>query len=186
MNNNIKIIFAFAFGVTAGSVVTWKLIKTKYEKIAQEEIDSVKEVYSRRKKDKEEKKEIETEDKELSYIKDRDRDREKYAEVLSTCKYYKEGGSESMKEIKPYVISPEEFGENDDYEQISLIYYSDDVLTDEFNEPIYDLDMTVGSDFASHFGEYEDDSVFIANDRLKCYYEICRDYGKHSDLKGDE
>ena len=49
MKNNVKIIFTFALGVAVGSVTTWKLIKTKYEQIAQEEIDSVKEVYSKRK-----------------------------------------------------------------------------------------------------------------------------------------
>ena len=41
----------FATGAVIGSVVTWKIIKTKYEQIAQEEIDSVKEVFSKKEDD---------------------------------------------------------------------------------------------------------------------------------------
>ena len=40
--------------------------------------------------------------------------------------------------------------------------------------------------YDTHFGEYEDDTVYVVNDRLKCYYEICRDYGNYSDHKVDE
>ena len=42
-----KVIFSFLIGATVGSVTTWKLLKTKYEQIAQEEIDSLKDVYSK-------------------------------------------------------------------------------------------------------------------------------------------
>ena len=40
-------ILIFSVGAAIGSVITWKLVKTKYERIAQEEIDSVKDVYSK-------------------------------------------------------------------------------------------------------------------------------------------
>ena len=52
MNNSSKNVFIFAAGAAIGSVVTWKLLKTKYEHIAQEEIDSVKKVFSRGKRSK--------------------------------------------------------------------------------------------------------------------------------------
>lgn len=45
-----------------------------------------------------------------------------------------------------------------------------------------DIEDTVGEDFAEHFGEYEDDSVFIRNDRLRCDYEILRDNRSFSDV----
>ena len=48
MNRNTLIkAFIFIAGAAIGSVVTWKLIKDKYEQIAQEEIDSVKEEYAK-------------------------------------------------------------------------------------------------------------------------------------------
>ena len=47
MNMDKKVIFSFLIGATVGSITTWKLLKTKYEQITQEEIDSVKDVYSK-------------------------------------------------------------------------------------------------------------------------------------------
>lgn len=45
MNKKIITAIAFTVGAAVGSAVTWKVVKTKYERIAQEEIDSVKEEY---------------------------------------------------------------------------------------------------------------------------------------------
>lgn len=47
MNRKIFNILLFTVGAAIGSAVTWKVVKTKYEQIVQEEIDSVKEEYSR-------------------------------------------------------------------------------------------------------------------------------------------
>lgn len=85
---------------------------------------------------------------------------------------------------KPYIISPEEFGESGNYTQISLTYYSDGVLADDEDEIIEDIDDTVGEDFADHFGDYEDDSVFVRNDRLRCDYEILKDNRSYHDVAG--
>lgn len=46
MNNKLFGVIMFTVGAAIGSAVTWKVIKTKYEQIAQEDIDSVKEEYS--------------------------------------------------------------------------------------------------------------------------------------------
>ena len=48
MSNKLISIGAFVVGAAIGSVVTWKIVKTKYEQFAQEQIDSVKEVFARR------------------------------------------------------------------------------------------------------------------------------------------
>ena len=45
---NMKNFFTFVTGLVIGSVVTYVVVKDKFEKIAQEEIDSVKEVFGRR------------------------------------------------------------------------------------------------------------------------------------------
>ena len=70
----------------------------------------------------------------------------------------------------PYIITPEEFGSQYDYDPVSLTYYADGVLTDDNNEEVDDISDIVPVDFADHFGEYEDDSVYVRNDRL------CHDY----------
>ena len=48
MSNKSLFSLAFIIGAATGSVATWYLLKDKYEALAQEEIDSVKEVFLRR------------------------------------------------------------------------------------------------------------------------------------------
>ena len=181
--------FIFAVGAIIGSAVTWKLIKTKYEQIAQEEIDSVKETFSRlhdESTDKEEKAKMVECAKDLISISDK-KEKSNMKEYASKIKEYDYVNySDNEKEVSnvknhPFVISPEEFGEMD-YSMVSLVYYADGVLANDCDEIIEDVENTVGTDFPSHFGEYEDDSVFVRNDTRKCDYEILRDKRKFSEV----
>ena len=74
----------------------------------------------------------------------------------------------------PYVISPEEYASDEEYETISVYYFVDDVVTDDDYNLISEWDEKIG-DAPSHFGEYEDDVVYVRNERLKCNYEVLRD-----------
>ena len=82
-----------------------------------------------------------------------------------------------------YIIRPDEFGEYDDYAPISLTYYADHILTDEDDEIVEDIEDKIGFDALNHFGEYEEDSVFVRNDRIKCDYEILLDQRKYSEVE---
>lgn len=82
-----------------------------------------------------------------------------------------------------YIIRPDEFGEYDDYDTISLTYYADHILTDEDDEIVEDIEDKIGFDALNHFGEYEEDSVFVRNDRIKCDYEILLDQRKYSEVE---
>lgn len=94
-------------------------------------------------------------------------------------------GNMTNDELKPYVISPDEFGETD-YKIISLNYYADNVLTDEFDNIIDDVEGTVGEASLDTFGEYEDDTVFVRNDSLEIDYEICADLRAYSEIYRNE
>lgn len=180
----------FVVGAAVGSIVTWQYVVKKYEQIAQEEIDSVKEIFSKRETDSAEEDEVVREKaskaKEKPNIveyaaKLREQGYTNYSDVEPEIKK-EEVNEESMDIDTPYVIQPEEFGEFDDYEKIGLTYYSDQILTDEYDELVEDIEDTVGFDSLNYFGEYEDDSVFVRNDRLKCDYEILLDQRKYSDV----
>ena len=177
-----------------GSVCTWQLLKRKYELTAQEEIDSVKAAYAERESvEKAGKSFVKGFRDGLKVAEDRtpkdvdDMDFKKYASIIQ-----KEGYTDYSKTVeekkgeafveKPYVISPEEFGEFEEYEKISLTYYADEVLADENDEEVDDVEEIVGKGSLNHFGEYEDDSVFVRNDRLKCDYEILLDQRNYSDV----
>lgn len=185
-------IAAFIFGAAIGSGATWYLLRDKYEKLAQEEIDSVKEVFSKRTSDISEKDEPQNKIEDIPE-EPTDKELDSYKQFVNKVEYTDYSTNKTTKdkqekvdepdyEEAPYVIVPEEFGELDEYDQISLTYYSDQVLTDENNELVEDVDRVVGFESLNHFGEYEDDSVFVRNDRLKCDYEILVDHRKYTDV----
>lgn len=189
MHNKMLFVTAFIIGAGVGSAVTWKLIKDKYEQLAQEEIDSVKEIFSRRESDAAGKtvaqnltEELKSSTKEKPDIKEYAAELRKngytnYSDIQPTDKE-----EEEMSTDKPYVIMPEAFMEYEEYDHISLTYYANNVLTDENDEIIEDVEETVGEESLSHFGEYEDDSVYVRNDARKCDYEILLDQRNYSDV----
>lgn len=170
--NNMTSVLMFVLGAAVGSTVTWKFIKTKYERIADEEIESIKEIYTNKYKIANDSLE---EKPDLS----------EYAEKLKQMRYSieNEENKEDEKLVNgPYVISPEHFGDCD-YAIESLNYYSDGVLTNDWDEVIYDIDDIVGEDSLKRFGEFEEDSVFVRNEKYEIDYEICRDLRNYSDVK---
>lgn len=177
-------VIIFAVGAAVGSAVTWKLLKTKYEQIAQEEIDSVKEAFSKRFTPEDSNGPQESGEPQMTLNEYSEKLKEmKYANTLVMAEKEKKGVIVDMNKNEPYVISPEEFGELDDYDAISLNYYADGVLTDDWDNVIEDVDDMVGLDSLNHFGEYEDDSVFVRNERDKADYEILLDTRNFADIK---
>lgn len=167
MNNALTYILTFASGVAIGSVVTWKLVKEKYEQISRDEIDSVIQKFSKKHEDEDTEKE---------------KDINEYERTLSENEYVVDPEEKKEDVEKPYIITPDEFGEFEEYETESLVYFSDGYLTDDSFELIEDVDGIVGKDSLNHFGEYEDDSVFVRNDRLKTDYEILSDLRNYTDI----
>ena len=173
VNNKVVAIAAFAIGVVVGAAATWKFAKTKYEKIADEEIESVKEVFSRKIKDQAQNNMSDLKDivHELNY---------------DSKKEQKNEEGEPVPEIPDdiYYISPDELGDYDQRPVVSLMYFADGVLATDDDEAIDEEDIPdfVPSDFADHFGEYEDDSVFVRDDLIKTDYEILLDSRNFSDV----
>lgn len=199
MNDTLSKFLIFAAGAAIGSAVTWKYLKTKYE---QEEILEEDEELLEEEADGETTDEEVTPDDLYTVGKAYEKpDIKEYAKILNETNY----GGEPVevedvkkdpamvkyikKEVadveRPYVIKPEEFGEFDEYEQISLTYYADGVLADDMDERVEDVDYIVGTDSLTHFGEYEDDSVFVRNDRMKADYEILLDPRNYTDVVPD-
>ena len=57
------------------------------------------------------------------------------------------------------------------------------VLVDDGGDKIEDVDDVVGMESLTNFGEFEDDSVFVRNDRLRCDYEILMDERTYSEAQ---
>jgi hypothetical protein len=81
----------------------------------------------------------------------------------------------------PYIITPSEFGE-EDYEEIELTYWADNVLSED-RDIIEDPDDVVGTEALHSFGQYEDgDVVYVRDDRKRIDYAILRDYRNYYSL----
>lgn len=195
MNCKFTNVLMFAAGAAIGSAVTWKYLKTKYEQLVQEEIESIKEVFANKDdisqdiEESEETEECETriDWDELEDLDEDDEDDESddgmndYAKLIDQYTN-EEGGAEKMT-MKPYVISPYDFGEYDGYRQIELTYYADGTLEDEDREIVTDIDELIGSGSLFTFGEYEDDSVFVRNERLRADFQILKDYRTYEEAR---
>ncbi len=176
--------FIFIAGAAVGASVTWLCLRKYYANIAQEEINSVKETYARANKSTEEPKQN---DGDESNMKEEMFNiiNTHYAQVDdSTVNYtnYSSGMALNKEDFNPdassdpYVIPPDECGEEPEYSITELTYFAlDDILVDGYGEIVEDPDALVGKNFKDHFGEYEDDSVFVRNEQLKCDFEILKD-----------
>lgn len=179
--------FMFAAGAVVGSFVTWKMMDEKYRQMADEEIESMREYFSNKSKKIEhvELEDNDEEDETETYeVAEKDiRDYEGVLEKVNYSGYTTVSTKEVEKDMTgPYVITPEEFGELKEYETIELTYYADFILADNRNNPIEDVDDVIGLDSLDHFGEYEDDSVFVRDDERKIDYQILLDPRKYSDV----
>lgn len=175
--------FIFIFGAAIGAAAAWKLAKTKYEAIANEEIASVKKAYH-------------ISDNSTVTYKDYPnpdifpiKDETTYSQIIKTEKYTANSEPEPKEEIKyedyprPYIISPADFSENFEYDTVDITYFADGVLCDENNEPLEDIENTIGEDAVEHIGEFTPDTAYVRNERLKCDYEILRDERNYADIK---
>lgn len=175
MNNKIMGCLLFVVGLAIGSVVTGQHVREKYEKIVQEEIDSVKELLHNKTNTSEKEGESEIYGDIWECSESKNADVEEYEALIDINNYANRSEKKPDKEeadFDPYVIPPEEFGELEEYEKCTLLYYSDHILAYEDGELADAADAIIGEGSLERFGEYEEDSVFVRNDRLKCDYEI--------------
>ena len=180
---------AFAFGAAVGSVVTWKRVEAKYRQIADEEIESVREVYAKVYGDSTEESEDEDEEdqkifddlvKDLGYSSDEDEKKE--TETEKETREESEGEEDEDDMIRPYVIEEEDYDEIG-YDTESLYYYDDGVLIYSITEEVIkDIDGLVGQDAIDQLLESGEDYIYVRNDELGIDFEILRDRRNFSEV----
>lgn len=196
MKKTIFNVFLFATGAAVGSLVTWRVLKTKYDRLVQEEIDSVKETFARmaREESKDEEELCEDDEEDDRGEPDDDYDQAVKAEYIALTRRYarssdiaeendKEGGGDDDSCFDaPELITPEDCGDGTFGHSIyCLTYYSDGILADDWFGK-YDVEDTIGEEALNHFGDHTDDVVYVRNHELKADYEVTRDDRKYSDM----
>lgn len=198
-----KTVIGFLVGLVIGSVLTYHGLKSKLEAEIDEEVDKIKEFY----KDQLEKQQAEYFKKE-EYLKSKAsvaedkgsivskiinlNNIEKFEEVLnedtdndideSPSGVFEVFKDDIIAQDKPFVIEEDRVGEYISYDLISLIYFSDGVLTDDWEVPVENPDETVGKEYIEYF-ETGEDVVYVRNDKLKCEFEITRDLRTYEEVK---
>lgn len=194
MNCKFTNVIMFAVGAVVGSAATWMILKSKYEQRVQEEIESVKEAFiemDRSDEQTEEDSEDEEEEASEEYhqvnweeLEDLDEELDEYADLTNLYSSEK-GGAEKVETQDPYVIEPMEFGEADGYKTVSLTYYADGILEDNKHKIVTNVDELIGKGSLDTFGDYEEDSVFVRNPRLRTDFEILKDYNTYEEATGN-
>lgn len=174
MNNYVAFGIGAGAGLLVGGITSFivcnTVMRNKYEQQLLVDVESAKTEYRRLVKElkKKNEKDLETMEKD---IKSRanlnkpalDIQRTQY---MSIAKEYGEvANNGKTPELHVEVISPEDYGlmDEDGFTSEELVYYADGVIVNENDEVIDDPETLVGGDFADHFGDYEDDSVYIRN-----------------------
>ena len=194
MNSKFINVLMFTAGAAIGSVVTWRIVKARYDRIIAEEIESVKEAFADADTCDESGDDqkgvspkqinwdvLEDLDEDEDEDEDEDGDMAEYSRIIEN--YTNEKGGARIMANEPKVISPYDFGELDGYHQIELTYYADGTLEDDEYNIVEDGDELLGPDALNSFGEYEEDAVFVRNDRLRTDFQILRDYCTYEEAR---
>ena len=151
---NGKTFLAFLTGAAIGAAGTWYYLNKKYFAPVEEPEEDSEEPH---------------ESKQTETSKEEETDEAARIEYSKIASQYTEPEPE---ERGPYVISPDEFNDGTMITHCTLSYFEDGVLTDEYNEIVEDAEEALGTDFMNHF---EEDLVYIRNEKRKCDYEILRE-----------
>ena len=185
----VATVTAYILGIGTGILIIREQMERKYRKNAQEEIDSVKAAFSKKKESATSPKEqtpttqempstmtqspVETTRLDSSTL---------YEQVIADSRHR---AAENPGLEAPYIIELADFVLDEDYSKVTYTYYADGVLVDDNREVVEPTDDIFKSDFTRHFGEYDaGDCVYVRNDEIRCDYEIVQDEERYSDIAG--
>ena len=191
MNQKLINVVMFTTGAAIGSLVTWQLLKSHYERYVQDEIDKFVEDWKSRVQHPNVRDDDDNwNDLERDEIDDEDDSNE--TEIYDYHQLARKYGGEGAEEIDfpqvngPVVITPDEFGDgNYGHSLIALTYYSDGVLANDWLET-FDIEETIGEESLEHFGDYADDVVHVRNEQNLADYEVVKDPRTFAEVAADD
>lgn len=189
-----KYLLAVVGGIGIGAVGTYfavnKTLKDKYEKERDEEVSELKDLYlSKCRKQDEIKKLTDEKEKMMGVINANGYSKvEVEAPVVEEEPEDDEGpdmDGEAPVEYpdEPYVITPNQFvHEKRYYDKITLLYYEGDgTLISETDDYVEDINSAIGEESLNRFGEWEQDAVYVRNDKLSIDYEVILQHSAYGD-----
>lgn len=194
-------ILIFGMGLAVGAVATHTYLKKQYEQIIKEEVEQIKEVFGRNKdavkleRELDDNAEIEELDpNKLTVVKSSVIENKRAVDKVTNYCGYSQNKKEpdvdsntgdifetdpaaceadsTMSDGTIYVIPPEEFGVLRDFDMVTLLYYKNGVLTDDYARPVPAITDKIPKDFMYRFDEYNSGVVYSRNSIEHTDYEI--------------
>lgn len=165
----MKNFFLYAAGVVTGIAIGGYVFKKRYEEIMEEDRQSRKEAYGREEEEEEE-------PKQASSVAPVNPDINEYKKAIAESGYSSDVENEEDPDYE--IIQPMDFDTLEDYTSVTLTVYSDGVICDDGANPMSEDEIAAaigGREPLDHFGEYEDNAVFVRNHARKVDYEILRE-----------
>lgn len=190
--NKLYVFLAFVAGGVCGVLGTKTYFEDLYRRQYEEDLESVKKVWTYKKPAEDNTKE---DDKPVLDKEPRENEMYQYAKILQKKGYTNYSDTpvdtsemtapevytppENYKD--PYPIPPDILG-SDGYDQITLFYTEDKVLLNEDDTKLNDIEEVIGLESLNHFGEYEEDVLYVRNERLRTDYEVLMDPRTYSQV----
>lgn len=204
MDTRLGYTISFLAGAAISGLSAWfitkKVCEKKYAAIADEEIKSVKETFTTPKAESavlaflEKNKDTKIDGKPIAQKATNKPSLSEYAKNIKAYVNYSDAKDEDKTAVAPRirfkpsgkieVIAPEDYGDDEDYEQVELTLYADGIIADEDGRIIEDVKGIIGTGNIQRMGEYEEDALHIKNEAFKTYYEILKDNKKYEDATG--
>ena len=162
VNRGLSAFCSFLVGAGLGVTIAWHFAKIKYEKIADEEIESMKKVLL---KDKEKDNENSEKKKNISKL-DEIVNNEGYKGQSTNYATVYNKKKTQKNDVETYIhpIPSDEFGLEEEYDSELTTYNA-----------IGNIEEKIGEDFAKYFEESNGDTIYFKNDKYKAYYEVVQD-----------
>ena len=181
---NLRNLFIFIGGVGVGAVSTYLLMKDRCDKLVEEETSSIKKYYEdkyateEKVVDKEEKTEtVDTEEK--------GEPEPDYNQIIQKLNYneFSTKTSENKKAKRPYIISEEEYIEDDSYVKKIISCFEDDMvcMDNETKEILDNVARDIGQDSLERLNE-DGNEIYVRNEMLGIDYNIVSEPGSYEDF----
>lgn len=179
----LKEILIFAGGVAIGSASCFWALKNHYERIAQEEIDNMRnELQDRLSEAPEPSKNEEKEEDDISI--EMQPETTDISDYKVITKPYDYSGTMNDDMVQAAVITVSDYSDPDydNYSKVNLVYYEDSVLAYESNGSIIEEpERILGSEWMTRFGEDVAGTVYVRNFDTQTDYEIEQSSDLYSD-----
>lgn len=191
MSKTFTALLALVAGFCGGYFTAYVLLNKKYMQRTEEAVASVKARY-------EEKKEP-TETSEAPQVDKKEEKLKDFKDVIEDLQYIPRTNPGPSEARNPYwkrrngtpetedgfisIIPEEEYGLDLDYDQISMHYYTDNVLADDMDNDEVNVEDTVGRYALDHIDDPEYDGIiYVKNDYRKAYYEVERTQTSYAEV----